>query len=700
MTWPVNPSVLVLGAIVAGLGLVAATSWWQRGHTRGARSFTFLALAAAVWVLAEGAQAIATDPTARLTWLQLRVLGVASLPVAFLIFANDDTRRFARLDRHAVALLLVIPAVAVGLAWTYPLNDLFWRDLATVAGRSMPHVGPWWWVHTIFAYAAAGAATVVLVGGRATVRRAARAPTEWTLAGAVAVWIVHATSVAFGPWWGLDPTPFAIALAIAVSARGLLTHRVSDVVPMARDLMLQRSPDPVLVLDAWRRVLQANPAAAEMLDFGAPEELVGRQAEEVLDAQPDLRRAVEIGAAVELAVAWRRDQVERHFRVRTTPLPDRRGRRSGQLLYLQDVDREMLIERERRAVEAELAAQRRYTTELLEALGHLGDERSLEEQLEAVLKGAAATVGTQHAALFLTAGDGPFLERRSAFGRLAIATDAPSPIGDDLAGRAWRERRSVAVADYLAWPERARGSEGSWARAALAVPLLDGSEARGALLLVRPRSDRGPFTADEQSVVAGFARLGALAVAFADRSSQVATLRDAQERAAAAPRSGHPAWRFEVVDLAEVVRHAAGRVCERGGDAVVLDVPSGLPRVVGDRERLVRVVGHLMAMAPAITRGGSVTLSLGRDHDRELGDALVLRIRTTGEGADADALARRFEAPQGGAASVLHAVKRTIERHGGRLWTDASPRGGATVAIVLPVLPYEAAAVAPVARAG
>ena len=700
MTWPPNPYALVSGSIMVVLVGVAIASWLQRDRTRGARSFTFLALAAALWAAAEGGQAVASDPFARLTWLQLRVLGVAALPVAFLVFANDDTRRFARLDRHAVALLLVIPAVTVGLAWTFPLQEVLWRAVETVGERLVVRPGPWWWVHAVFGYAAALAATVVLARARAAAPRSSRAPTTWALGGVAVVWVVHVAAAGFGAHLAVDPTPFAVALALALFARGLLTHRVRDVVPLARDMVLRRLADPVLVFDPWRRVLQANAAAAEVFDVGHPDDLVGRDADDVLREQPSLRRAVEVGASVELELAWSRDPVERHFRARTTPLPDRRGRRSGQLLHLQDVAREMLAERERRATERELADQRGYATVLLDAAHGLAAGRALDELLAELLRRAAEVVGTPHAALFRLAPNGRDLERWRALGHLVVGDEGATPVGDDLAGRARRDRRTFAVADYPSWPDRASGPQPAWARAALAVPLLDGHEAHGVLVLVRPSTDRRAFSGGEQAVVVGLARLGALAVARERRSDEIDGLRlevaslaaqvVALERAAAQPRAvATPPWHFGEVDLADVVRRAA-RMADAGADRhpqvdLVLDVPSGLPPVIGDQERLLRVAIHLIARALATTRAGSVALSLGRDHDLEIGDALVLRVRDTGAGGDAAALAMAFEPPPAGASAVLHACKQAVERHGGRLWSNASPSGGATVAIVLPL---------------
>ena len=142
MTWPPNLYVFALWIIAASLVALALVAWGKRLNTRGARSFTFFTLAGAVWAAAEGMEAAAIDPALRLTWLQLKYLGIAAIPVGFLVFANDYTRQTAWLNRFVVTLLLVVPAITVGLAWTYPMQDVLWRSVTPVDGALVVVRGP------------------------------------------------------------------------------------------------------------------------------------------------------------------------------------------------------------------------------------------------------------------------------------------------------------------------------------------------------------------------------------------------------------------------------------------------------------------------------------------------------------------------------------------------------------------------------
>ena len=63
-------------------------------------------------------------------------------------------------------------------------------------------------------------------------------------------------------WFELvDPTPVALAIAGVVLVSGVFRFGLLDLVPVARTTLVQTMPDPVLVVDAHRRVVDHNLAA-------------------------------------------------------------------------------------------------------------------------------------------------------------------------------------------------------------------------------------------------------------------------------------------------------------------------------------------------------------------------------------------------------------------------------------------------------
>ena len=157
--------------------------------------------------------------------------------------------------------------------------------------------------------------------------------------------------------------------------------------------------------------------------------------------------------------------------------------------------------------------------------------------------------------------------------------------------------------------------------------------------------------------------------------------------------SGRVALNRRPIDLAELVGAAAERLrpqAERQGLDLVIDLPSGLPAIQADPERLQQVVVNLVHNALKFTPpGGKVTVSADR-RDAEV--AVV--VADTGEGIAPEALPRLFERfykvdkarATGGTGLGLAIAKHVVQAHGGRIWAESPGEGrGATFTFCLPV---------------
>lgn len=118
--------------------------------------------------------------------------------------------------------------------------------------------------------------------------------------------------------------------------------------------------------------------------------------------------------------------------------------------------------------------------------------------------------------------------------------------------------------------------------------------------------------------------------------------------------------------------------------ALAIDLPEPLP-VVGDAARLEHVVINLLANAHRHTPSGThITLS-GRDSPEEV----RLTVRDTGpgipEGAHEAIFGRfsRFDPTARGSGLGLAVARAIVERHGGRLWAEQAPEGGAVFHVAL-----------------
>ncbi len=120
-------------------------------------------------------------------------------------------------------------------------------------------------------------------------------------------------------------------------------------------------------------------------------------------------------------------------------------------------------------------------------------------------------------------------------------------------------------------------------------------------------------------------------------------------------------------------------------------IPFIMPVVQADADMLTRVFSNLCANAIRHTPpGGSVTID-AVPH----GDTLLVSVSDTGEGIPPESVTRVFErfyradsarqSVTGGSGLGLAIVRAIIEAHGGKVWAENNPNGGARILFTLPI---------------
>ena len=152
-------------------------------------------------------------------------------------------------------------------------------------------------------------------------------------------------------------------------------------------------------------------------------------------------------------------------------------------------------------------------------------------------------------------------------------------------------------------------------------------------------------------------------------------------------------YRFEVLDLAEIVRDAVQlqkRACVDAGLALELNLPGEALPVRGDGRRLGQLLDNLILNARRYTDPpGRIRIELSRTKQ-----AMRLTVDDTPPGVPAESLPLLFERlyrvdaargrTNGGAGLGLSICRAIAEAHGGTIRAEASPLGGLRILVELP----------------
>ena len=201
-------------------------------------------------------------------------------------------------------------------------------------------LGPVYWMHFAYTNALIGVGTVILVSRLLRVSAFYRRQSISLLAAVLVPLLGNlASSLELPLARDYDPTPVAVTIGALVLVWGVFRYRLLDLVPVARSLMFDRLGDPVLVLDAYGRVVDGNPAALALQDG----EVIGRAGRRA--AAGAGRRAARRDPVRRRDPPRRAPARPREFEVISSTLHDDRGRDVGRLMHLRDISARKHAER-------------------------------------------------------------------------------------------------------------------------------------------------------------------------------------------------------------------------------------------------------------------------------------------------------------------------------------------------------------------
>jgi PAS domain S-box-containing protein len=133
-----------------------------------------------------------------------------------------------------------------------------------------------------------------------------------------------------------DPTPFTTVIGNLIIAWGLFRYRVFNLLPIAREFIIENMEDAVFVLDGQQRVVDVNRKALELMN-DVSTVVIGRPAAEVCNRWPEVIEKLNPPASFTAEFYQEENGKFSHFDVKSTILHDRLGAYLGMVIVIRDV---------------------------------------------------------------------------------------------------------------------------------------------------------------------------------------------------------------------------------------------------------------------------------------------------------------------------------------------------------------------------
>lgn len=329
------PLALMMSATAA---IIAAITAWQKKTASGAFSLVLLLLIVSIWSITSGIAGLLQN-TALAHFNILLQVGAATF---FLIFALEYIRQDNFIFRRQTLLLGLIPALIVILAISGEALPSLSIIPVAVRESMRPVFSPEniHWLFQPYIYLIRFIATIFIVVAIIRYPASHRAHGNYLLAASVAAWLGLLFNLPqldnLRPAWQEAMQPVSYALSGIIIAWGIFQHKLIDLVPIARDTLLDNILNGIIVLDNHKRVVDINLAARYLLQIKTGKQVIGASIDQLL-SHLSSAKLKNFESDIPYHDLYIPAPADLHLEVVNTPVFDLQNKLRGTMLVLHDI---------------------------------------------------------------------------------------------------------------------------------------------------------------------------------------------------------------------------------------------------------------------------------------------------------------------------------------------------------------------------
>jgi PAS domain S-box-containing protein len=342
MVWQLNPYAIPFILTTIPLGYCAHLAWRSRSRLP---ERLFLTLTVSVlWLIALYSARLLTSDPDTILWLAKLEYPVNQVAATIWLLFNLAYVGYDKLiNRRTIGLLSVFPLTYMALVWTNEFHQLDWTQVGVHQIHSLVvfnfthSYSLFFWLSIAYVYLILLAATVTIVLKLSRAPENFRHQSRALLLASLLPWAAAVVDLT-----GLNPSPvidfssFSLVFSVALLAWSLFRFRLLDIAPTAHDMIVRSMSDAVLVLDLHNCIIEANPAAAALMDTSLSA-VIGKQAGEISHLFGDRLPPHSLTHEVSEEVTCILGGEPRTLDVRLSPLRDPWSAVRGRIMIVRDI---------------------------------------------------------------------------------------------------------------------------------------------------------------------------------------------------------------------------------------------------------------------------------------------------------------------------------------------------------------------------
>jgi PAS domain S-box-containing protein len=277
---------------------------WQRRSVNAAKELMNLMIAAGIWSFFIIFDTASLSESGKIFWAKFAYLGAVSTPVFYFLFVLRFTGKDKYFNLKKRLLLFFIPLITLILAITNESHQLIWSGFSPISDETHMmeffHGIAFWIGYAGYNNLLVLLATLFLFDFIFHHTKAFLLQGIIVFIAGLFPWVASIVYITgLNPIPGLDLVPGSIVISGTLYAYAILYSRFLDLVPVAREILVEDLSDGIMALDAQNRIQDINAAALSFLGlenknvFGLPVMSLGSSSS-LLNALTNENQIVEI----------------------------------------------------------------------------------------------------------------------------------------------------------------------------------------------------------------------------------------------------------------------------------------------------------------------------------------------------------------------------------------------------------------------
>lgn len=324
--------------------IVLAVYIWRRRPARGTGLIACLMASMALWTAAYLLQILSPTISGKLFFANIALISKMTMPIIWMVFALKYSRLEKLITPAIIGAISIIPLVSIIAAWTNNWHGLIWSSIAINYAYPIDVLtlskGILFWVSGAYAYLLMIVGAIIII--KASIQKKELDSKVIILITSITLPLIVKAVLVFIPGMlnNLDITPLVFTLCWCMVCWYAFRYRLLDLVPIARDALVEQLNDAVLVVDMDGSLLYCNKAAREKVTLEQAL-TIGKPVTGLLPCCSDINGRICNNQVITLQYG---NGTPEYFEMNTTEINDQDNNPGGYLINLRNVTERIMHE--------------------------------------------------------------------------------------------------------------------------------------------------------------------------------------------------------------------------------------------------------------------------------------------------------------------------------------------------------------------